>query len=47
MNFSCKNYHMPFCASTCDQIGGGDLPDDTTLTCSRGSDRFANFILFF
>ena len=23
------------------QIGGGELPDETTLLCSRGSDRFA------
>lgn len=23
------------------QIGAGELPDDTTLVCSRGSDRFA------
>ena len=23
------------------QIGAGELPDDTTLICSRGSDRFA------
>ena len=23
------------------QIGAGELPDDTTLICSRGSERFA------
>lgn len=29
-----------------DQIGAGELPDDTVLTCSRGSDRyFSGFIL--
>jgi len=31
-----------------DQIGAGDLPDDTVLTCSRGSDRyFVSFIHHF
>ena len=25
------------------QIGGGEVPDETTLHCLRGSDRFANF----
>uniref|UniRef100_A0ACD5WPM4 Uncharacterized protein n=1 Tax=Avena sativa TaxID=4498 RepID=A0ACD5WPM4_AVESA len=24
-------------------IGGGELPDDTVLTCSRGSDKYASF----
>jgi hypothetical protein len=24
-------------------IGGGELPDDTVLTCSRGSDKYAFF----
>jgi len=27
------------------QIGAGEVPDDTTLVCSRGSDRFA-FLTF-
>lgn len=26
-----------------DQMGGGELPDDTVLTCSRGSDRCDSF----
>ena len=25
------------------QIGAGEIPDDTMLTCSRGLDRFAYF----
>jgi hypothetical protein len=24
------------------QIGAGEIPDDTMLTCARGSDRFAS-----
>lgn len=31
------------------QIGGGEIPDETTLICRRGSDRFENlyFLLSF
>lgn len=28
------------------QIGSGEIPDETTLVCSRGSDRFGAHIPF-
>lgn len=35
------SYHLCFV-----QIGGGETPDETTLVCSRGSDRFGAYIPF-
>jgi|APAra0007618328_1042625.scaffolds.fasta_scaffold05825_2 hypothetical protein len=26
------------------QVGGGEIPDETTLVCARGSDRFGTHI---
>lgn len=28
------------------QVGGGEIPDETTLVCARGSDRFGAHIPF-